>query len=488
MQIRKHLKEVWILWLIGILCMPLFACAQEVEMKETPFVPFNEGFYNPIQVDFMLGDPWLTWHDGYYYYTHSRGRHISVTKSDTISGLMGQGGTEKLIYLGLDNDQTELWAPELHFYQGHWYAFYAADYDNDNRQHRMYVVKSDTDDAMGTWTYAGKLDLPDDQWAIDGTFFENGDGRIFHIWSGWKSEAQGTSLWKQYLYIAELQQGDPTQVISTERVMISKPEYYWEMSVLPQNEGPAVLISPEGTVYCVYAGNFSKSDDYVLGAIRLTGDDPMVAENWEKLPEPILKANLEGHVYGPGHASFTKSPDGTEDWVIYHAAKASNSGWDRNVRAQKVEWVDDTPYIEGPLPLNTLIPLPSGEVVDRILIEAEDGILSAGASVVDITGGKAVHFEKSSENSLLVLNVEQAGQYALYIRHTNGGPEQSALFIRVNGGAIVPVNASRSGDAGDCVMAAVRVSLNAGLNTVMLSAGPDVNIDAVILDRTPFVR
>jgi GH43 family beta-xylosidase len=49
--------------------------------------------------------------------------------------------------------------------------------------------------------------------------------------------------------------------------------------------------------------------------------------------------------YGPGHASFTKSPDKTEDWIVYHARLKPGGGFnDRSVRIQKFVVKDgDTP-------------------------------------------------------------------------------------------------------------------------------------------------
>ena len=466
---------------------PLSASPSAPTPEETPYIPFNDMFYNPLMVGYMLGDPWLTYRDGMYYYTASGGDHASVMPSRTISGLMSNLDQKKNVYLGVYNAQTEIWGNELHHYQGRWYIFYAADYNNDNTLHRMYVLRSLTDDAMGEWEYAGKLDLPDDQWAIDATFFENTDGRIFLIWSGWRNQSEGTSLWLQRLYIAELERGDPTKVVSTERVMISSPTYVWESSVLPQNEGPAVIISPNGTVYCSYAANYSGSDDYCIGLLRLNGDDPMIAENWEKLPEPLLASDKDNEIYGPGHCSFTKSPDGTEDWMIYHAAKASGSGWDRNARAQKVEWIDDTPYIGKPVSLLDPQPLPSGEIVNRILIQAEDCVLVNKASVVDIgTVGQAVHFTGKVDQAIATVKVERDGEYAVYIRHSNHTGLETLLWARANDKAPeVPCIASRSGAEGQFTMTVAILKLSEGLNTIHLTAGRDVDIDLIILDLDP---
>jgi GH43 family beta-xylosidase len=65
-----------------------------------------------------------------------------------------------------------------------------------------------------------------------------------------------------------------------------------------------------------------------------------------------------------GHNSFFKSPDGTEDWILYHANSEPGQGCGRHrsPRAQKFTWKpDDTPDFGEPLPINTRLPRPSGE-------------------------------------------------------------------------------------------------------------------------------
>jgi len=45
------------------------------------------------------------------------------------------------------------------------------------------------------------------------------------------------------------------------------------------------------------------------------------------------------NAYGVGHASFAKSPDGSEDWIIYHGMKDPTNWWvARMIRAQKFTW------------------------------------------------------------------------------------------------------------------------------------------------------
>ena len=474
-------------YLALVLCLLLSvsSCALGEDVQPTPWEAFNEGFYNPFLC--VANDPWVyNGPDGAYYYCYSQG-DMYVVRSETLSGQDAAVSNPDCVRrLTVPSAQTELWAPELFFYQGHWYCLYAADYNNDNIQHRMWIMRSKTDDALGEWETPVKMDLPDDQWAIDGTFFEYKDGRIFTIWSGWLNESEGTSRWKQYLYIAQLETGDPTKVVSTERVLVAEPKYVWEVSSLPQNEGPSVIVSPEGTYYCMYAGNYSGSNHYTVAAVRLNGD-PLDESAWEKLPEPVMRSDSDLAIYSPGHASFVKSPDGTEDWIIYHTAKASGSGWDRNGRAQKLTWVNDTPVVEGNILANdVLIPLPSGEAVDRRVYQMEDGILSADAVILEgKTTSPVVELGSKQTTVTLYVEVEEKTSCAMYLRHNGATTPMDIIFVRVNDG-MSGKNATISGGPDQFVTECVLFDLEPGINRLEIKAGKGMQLDLAVLELAPF--
>ena len=102
------------------------------------------------------------------------------------------------------------------------------------------------------------------------------------------------------------------------------------------------MLKKDGTVHIVYSASGSWTDDYCLGLLTLTGPDPLDPAAWTKTAAPLFtKAET---AYGPGHCSFTTSPDGAEDWIVYHANEVSGSGWrGRSVRAQKFGWDGTTP-------------------------------------------------------------------------------------------------------------------------------------------------
>jgi GH43 family beta-xylosidase len=90
----------------------------------------------------------------------------------------------------------------------------------------------------------------------------------------------------------------------------------------------------------------------------------MDAASWTKSPQPVFKQSIENSVFAPGHNSFFKSPDGKEDYILYHAnAKAGQGcGGFRSPRAQKFTWnKDGSPNFGIPFKEGEQLPLPSGD-------------------------------------------------------------------------------------------------------------------------------
>ena len=84
----------------------------------------------------------------------------------------------------------------------------------------------------------------------------------------------------------------------------------------------------------------------------------MKADSWVKSGPVFSGTDV---VYGVGHASFTVSPDGTEDWIVYHAKKGPEPGWDRVIRTQPFTWsADGSPHFGRPVPPGQALAVPSG--------------------------------------------------------------------------------------------------------------------------------
>ncbi len=94
------------------------------------------------------------------------------------------------------------------------------------------------------------------------------------------------------------------------------------------------------------------------------GGDPMIPSDWTKAATPVFTKNVGGSVFGPGHNTFFKSIDGSEDWIIYHANSSSGLGCGdtRSPRMQKFTWnTNGTPNFGAPVNININNAKPAGE-------------------------------------------------------------------------------------------------------------------------------
>lgn len=345
---------------VTLISMSIFSSCQadyvgiDDSCTEKDHFTVDDQFTNPILP--RGADPWIIQKDGIYYFTYTQGGKLVLYATNKVSELALADSHDAWIPPSGTMYSKNIWAPELHFIQNKWYMYFAAD-DGQNANHRMYAVENDSADPLqGEWTFKGKVGDASDEWAIDGTVLDYND-QLYMLWSGGNAGAP-----PQRIYIAKM--SDPWTIVG-EKVMIAAPEYPWEMTGNPINEGPQIITAPTGQTHVVYSGSGYWVDTYCLGLLSLRPNgDPMNPDDWEKKPEPIFSMRAESGAYGPGHNGFFKSPDGTEDWFIYHARSkpsgASNNG--RNARIQPFSWnADGTPHFGEPAKIGQNIQRPSGE-------------------------------------------------------------------------------------------------------------------------------
>jgi GH43 family beta-xylosidase len=304
-------------------------------------------------------DPWVIKKDSFYYYTHTLGNRIAVWRTKKMSAL-GNAIPQNIWAAPASGPNSKnIWAPELHFMSGKWYAYYTAGSSTDLSTQRTFVLENDNADPLtGTWVDKGQIQDPAANFfAIDGTFFSYQNKNYF-IWSGHASASDNT----QRIYIARMLN---PWTLETARTLISSPQFNWETSGAPPgvNEGPEILVNPSGSVFLVYSASGCWTDDYALGLLSLAnGSDPLVATNWTKTNVPVF--TKKPSAYGPGHNAFFKSADGTEDWIIYHANSGQGQGCGdlRSPRMQKFTWnANGTPNFGEPVGAGASVQKPSGE-------------------------------------------------------------------------------------------------------------------------------
>ncbi|MEV0392073.1 family 43 glycosylhydrolase [Polymorphospora rubra] len=320
-----------------------------------PVVGTPGSFTNPIKRNGP--DPWLQHHNGFYYLaTTTWNSTITMRRSSTLGGLFG--APEQVVFdlSGRPNGCCNMWAPEFHLLDGpngrRWYLYYVAgqNVSDFNPTQRLHVLESAGTDPMGPYTF--KADLGGD-WQLDASVLKvNGN---LYLLGTYNAGSDGQSL-----FITPL--SNPW-TLGGSRVRLTSPTLSWERQTHPVAEGPEPLYH-NGRTMIVYSASACWGPDYKLGLLTLTGSNPLNPSSWTKHPTPVFQRSDANGVYAPGHNGFFKSPDGTEDWIVYHANDSAGGGCDmnRSTRAQKFTWnADGTPNFGTPVRLGVQLPAPSGE-------------------------------------------------------------------------------------------------------------------------------
>lgn len=376
----------------------------EAEARSGRECPDAQWFVNPIAEG---ADPWIARHgESYMLVQAEANRGIALYRSDSLT-LPGQ---KRVIWTASETGpySREVWAPEIHFLDGHWYVYVAAS-DGQNRNHLMWALKSEGDDPFGNYTVAGPLytgDHPetrqDNRWAIDGTILEHA-GRRYFLWSGWEDTRD-----EQWLYIAPM--ADPLTVGKRVRIC-DNDDYPWERVGEQEtgrglNEAPQVL-QRNGRTFVIYSASSSWQHTYKLGLLELRqGGDPLNPADWKKAPQPVFQSSAQ--TYGVGHNCFVKSPDGKEDWIVYHAKMDRHDGWRRALYAKPFTWSSDgVPVFGAPALPYEALPRPSGKArkcgnkdwFSKLESQrALDGLNYFGHHQLIQVSGKRLHLGKPSPN------------------------------------------------------------------------------------------
>ncbi len=399
-QLRQTLARCGLLILVSLLVLS-FTLSVPV-----PARALTCAFKNPLVA---LGqDPSVAYQDGFYYLVQSTASAIVIKKAQYLTDLSGAPEVTVFTPPAGSPYSADVWAPELEYLNGGWYIYFAADDSpGNNPAHRLYVLQADTADPLGKWTFRGKVyrDAETDKWAIDGSVFLY-KGQLYMIWSGWQGD---TGDFPQNLYIAVM---DDPLTVNGVRHQIATPDQPWEKSVQPIEEGPEPFLHGD-QLSIVYSADASWSAAYKLGMLKLTGSDPLDATSWTKVGPIFQQAQTpNGAIYGPGHNSIpVKSPDGSQDWLVYHAKSKATDGWnDREILAQPFTWnADNTPSFRTPVVPADGVPLPSGQpcgLIAQLTLDGNTQIAHTSLQPAKIVGspmwttgesGEALEFDGSSD-------------------------------------------------------------------------------------------
>jgi GH43 family beta-xylosidase len=299
-------------------------------------------------------DPWIYYHtDGYYYFTATAPEYdrLILRRADSIQGL--SSAAEAVVWEKHPSGimGAHIWAPELHNIDDKWYIYFAAGSTDDIWAIRIYILENASANPLeGTWTERGQVKTNWESFSLDATTFEH-EGTRYLVWAQHDPKIGGNTN----LYIAAM--SNPWTIVG-EQVMITRPEYDWERIGFLVNEGAAV-IKRNGRIFISYSASATDAN-YAMGLLWASEDSDLLdASSWGKSPVPVFKSG--NGVYGPGHNSFTVSPDGAYDLLVYHGRDYEEISGDplndpnRHTRVQLLRWNEDgtpnfgEPVANGPL-------------------------------------------------------------------------------------------------------------------------------------------
>lgn len=288
-------------------------------------------------------DPFITYgsstRDGQYVLT-ATGPNITLWSGPTPATAASNA---HVIYTPKP-DMTQTWSPTLWKMGGHWWVYFTA--QRTGERHKIYVLESDTQDVLGTYSFKGALETG--RQSIDPSLLVLGKAHYLM----YVTVDSGSND----IYIRKLK--SPME-FEGEAALIAHPEAGWEKGEgstknYPVNEGPTALYH-DGKTFVVFSASDTASPRYCLGLLTLTGRDPMVRSNWKKTPHPVFEWSPANGIYGPGRGTFAKGKDGAM-WLLY-AAKTTDAptAEHRETRAQRFTWNADgtpnfgTPQKDGPI-------------------------------------------------------------------------------------------------------------------------------------------
>lgn len=297
-------------------------------------------FDNPLVL--QRADPFMTKAaDGTYYFVATAPEYdrIEIRKSKTINGI--KEAQPVVIWRKHDKGAMgeHIWAPELHRIDGKWYIYFAAGSAEHKWDIHKYALSNPSEDpTQGEWKEEGQIVSKKDIFSLDATTFSH-KGQRYMIWV----DRASAKLDNTGLFIAKMT--SPT-TLDDKQVVITQPDYEWEMHKYKVNEGPAVLVR-NGKVFVAFSASATDAT-YCIGLLWAEeGADLLDPASWHKLDKPVFFTNEALKRFGPGHNSFTVAEDGKTDVMIYHARDykeiKGESLYDpnRHTRARVLKWTKD---------------------------------------------------------------------------------------------------------------------------------------------------
>ena len=403
-------------------------------------------------------DPWLFFHDGFYYYIATAGGNgLQLVKAANLGDIVNSTSTR--IYKPEKGHEysSHLWSPEIHYFSAEeigeeyagWYCFLSSQPDDTWKEankdtykpsgfgeQRAYVIKCLTDDLLGPWGHpvTGEPNVPQKLIFPDSGHNENeftagcsvitiNGVKYLTFISEVGRETQKTDDFNFYQTINIVKFTNPWTVTGQPKV-ICKPEYDWEKKGSEDKYHPAVVegatavYNPNGEVYIIYSGSGYWTSHYQLGQLTYIGGengDPTDINNWKKKPTSIFSKSDE--LRGCGHASYVTDTDG-QGWICYHAYPKGDDG--RSAYIEPYYFTEEGVVIGNgsghPAPVDTIYttnvnPLPIAKRIGGF-----DNMSTVAATTVKLTIGSTTAYINSEVQTLDAAPINRNNRTMLPVR------------------------------------------------------------------------
>jgi arabinan endo-1,5-alpha-L-arabinosidase len=312
-------------------------------------------YTNPVYAGSMP-DPFVLLHEGTYYAFGTTGsdrtpggRVFTVLQSTDLVDWKERGGaltppTPDVAY--------QYWAPEVAYENGMFFLYYALG-GKEEEKFSLRVATSRTPE--GPYTDNGTLlvDCERNRFTIDAHPFKDVDGKWYMFYARNFLDSDGGVLPGTALVVDRLV--DMTKLAGECRTVV-RARHPWtlyeakrRMNVYDRTfdewhtiEG-AFVRRHDGRYYCFYSGSNYQTASY--GVDYVVADHVMGPYSGQGREARVLKG-VPGKVRGPGHHSIALGPDGTSEYVVYHAWDAAMQV--RQLCIDALAWTPDGPRCVGP--------------------------------------------------------------------------------------------------------------------------------------------
>ena len=334
------MKSLHTLFILCTLCAMLFSCNHG-----------GAGMNNEQEKLLIehMGYPQGIFYQGKYYFTFQSlgGDSIELLCTDQLEKL--SEAARRTIWSSQRDSMTHFWSPEIHYVNNKWYLYFEGDDGNTDNHHLFVMECQDKDPMTGNFVMKGVIETHAEwNYGIHPNLLQLPSGELYLLWSGWPERRHETET--QCIYIARMEN---PWTLSSERVMISKPEYEWERqwinpdgtrSAYPiyVNENPEAFVSPDGQhVIVLYSASGIWTEYTTMGMLSAPATADLLDNTvWTKHPEPLLIPDTISYV-SIADIYLIPSVDKTKTMMVYEKKRLEHGNIVRDIYMKPVKWDED---------------------------------------------------------------------------------------------------------------------------------------------------